>query len=715
MDLTQEEAALLQALIDGNSAPDLRRQDGETVEAYRARLDASRADVQPSAGSAEMTAMAEDAMNVMPVEDFRAQQLVEANPFITRVGVAAKGIPFMGEWLDEARAMTLGQEQADLLRQATGTFQEQNPGQSLALQLGTGIVSTLPLALAAAPYVAGGAGATLAGQTVRGGVTGLLGGGLEGAVSGAGQEGNRLANAVTRGAVGSAIGGGLGLLAPPVMAAVGNLLREPAEAAATAGLGVSPAASRFLSRVLSPDDPQMAVDALDAAGRTGMLADTSPRARGVLDAAMQMPETPSTFARRIDDRASNVMGDLTQSMDDTLGKPQGLISIEDAIRTNAAPDIRAAYTAAYTTPIDYAGPQGMAIEAVLDRLPRKTALRAIEIANDRMRWNPDAAQSQIMAQIADDGSVTFQEMPNVLQLDYMKRGFDAIARDGTDPITGRMTSDASFARDIARELRNATRDAVPVYGRALELASDQLSQEGAVDFGASLLTRNVTREQVARQVKDATGPELQAMRLALRSNIDEQLANVRRIASAPDADIDGRQLQSIFGTLSSDAAQTKMRTLLGSDADFIIAEIQSAQRALGLAADTARNSRTFGRGAVGGLLDEVNQPNLLQAVAMGQPIEATQKTIQALTNITPDRMTAQGQAVLNEVLDVLTRSGNVQAMQAMRLIRDASSARPVTEKQAYQIAETLTAALASGAYQQGTQSQSERLRGLLAQ
>jgi hypothetical protein len=499
------------------------------------------------------------------------------------------------------------------------------------------------------------------------------------------------------------------------MAGIGNLLRDPAEAALTTMMGASPAASRFLSRVLGNEDTALARQALGDAGPTGMLADASPRAEGVLDAIMRNPETSSEFGRRIDGRATNVMGDVTRAMDETMGRPQGLISVEEAIRSNARPEIRRAYDAAYATPVDYSSPQGQAIEGLLDRLPRKTVLNAVSRANDRMRYD-GGPPNQIMAQVADDGTVTFQEMPNVMQLDYMKRAFDSIARDGTDTISGAMTDEAAFAAKIAREIRNATREAVPVYGTALELAADEMSQRAAIDFGATMLTReNITREVVQRTVKDATKPELAAMRAALRSQIDEQLANVRRIASDPRQDIEGRQLNAVFGMLNSEASQTKIRSLLGADADAIIAQINAATRALGLKAATARGSQTFGRGAVQGLLDEVNQPNVVQSLAMGRGIDTTQQVIQALTNVTPERMTQQSARVLNEVADILTRSGNLEAKQALEILQAAANAQPVSEKQAYQVARALNAAIGSGAYQQGTQNQAEQLRGLLAQ
>ncbi len=96
-------------------------------------------------------------------------------------------------------------------------------------------------------------------------------------------------------------------------------------------------------------------------------------------------------------------------------------------------------------------------------------------------------------------------------------------------------------------------------------------------------------------------------------------------------------------------------------------------------------------------------------------IDATQQVVQALTSITPETMTQQSVQVLNEIADILTRSGNLQAQQALKVIQSAANAQPVTEKQAYQVAAAVNAALAGGAYQQGSQNLTGQLRGLLAQ
>ena len=655
---------------------------------------------------------------------------IQENPGLARVATAVQGTPFVGGWADEFGGLfgglnnetgdTTGRvanQSIDYLQQAMA---DQKPWESLGLQLGVGVGTSLPFLSPLAKYVAGGTG--LLGQTLRAGVAAATGGGIEGLLSQAGNERgdgpegeNRLWNAIRGGGIGAGIGGIFGLASQPVMRGIKNLFSDGTQEAAGAATGVSPAATRFIQQVVGSEDPATAVANIAGAGRTGMLADAGPVTQNVLDALIQRPGAAGAVGRqRVGQRAATVMGDMTQGMDDALGKPQGLISIEDAIRTNARPDIQDAYNAAYATPIDYASPEGMAIEDVLNRAPVGTARTAIQRANERMRYF-GAPQNQIMASIADDGTVSFQEMPNVMQLDYIKRAFDSIARDGTDKITRAMTDEASFAAQVARDIRNATRDAVPAYRTALELASDDITQREAVDFGSTILQNGTTREMVSRAVKDATKPELAAMRLALRSQIDETLANVRRISSAPMDDTSSRQLNEAFRMLNSDAAQTKIRSLLGDDADFLIQNINEAQQALGLKGAVNRGSQTFGRQAVDELLRDTIEPGVIGQAMQGRGINATQRFVQELTSMTPENMNARSQKLIAEITDVLTRSGNVDAMQSLKLLQAASMGTPVTEKQAYQIARAMASATGLAGHQLGTQSLVSPQRGLLAQ
>jgi hypothetical protein len=68
MDLTEEEVALLMSILEGTPAPqvDLRRQEGESVEAYRARVQAAQGTVPTPPGSREMDALALSSMQPVP-------------------------------------------------------------------------------------------------------------------------------------------------------------------------------------------------------------------------------------------------------------------------------------------------------------------------------------------------------------------------------------------------------------------------------------------------------------------------------------------------------------------------------------------------------------------------------------------------------------------------------------------------------------------------
>jgi len=94
----------------------------------------------------------------------------------------------------------------------------------------------------------------------------------------------------------------------------------------------------------------------------------------------------------------------------------------------SGPERTARYDAAYSTPIDYAGPTGRQIEAIVtQRIEPDILNQAIQQANAEMR-DRGMTNQQIMAQIGPDGSIQFVEMPNVRQLDELKRQLNALAR-----------------------------------------------------------------------------------------------------------------------------------------------------------------------------------------------------------------------------------------------------------------------------------------------
>lgn len=625
-------------------------------------------------------------------------------------GAALSGLPFVGSYIDEfagSVANAMGQDGEKYRNDkiaASEAFARQNPKMNTALEVAGGIAGSIPLAMAA-PAVAG--SGALAMQALRLGGAGAVAGATEGAIYGSGQQEGpgRAVNAARGGVVGGAVGGVLGVGAPLLVeggrAAIQSIRRTP-ERQVAQELGVRPESARLLASVLDTENPQAISQSLARGGDGAMLADSSPTAMGVLDTTIQAPGAAARTGReRVETRAAQAMTNINTALDETLGSPQGLISISGDIRQAAQPNVREAYTRAYDTPIDYSSDAGRNIEGILSRLPKSTAGRALASAQERMAYD-GVPNAQIMARVADDGSVTFEQMPNVMQMDYLKRSFDDIARNGTDAVTGKMNADAAFASRIARDIRNATRDAVPAYGDALNLAADSITTQAAVETGQKFLQPQFTREMASRALDGATDAEKSALRAGLRSQIDDTLANVRSVASDPN--IDARQAQEALKQLSSQAAKAKIRMLLPMDqANRLLGQMDEAGQALALRAAVSTNSRTAGRQMTKEFIDDVTAPGGLTQLAQLRPINAAQEIVSQLTGNTARDISGRSQQIMAEVTDVLTRSGRPEAERAVQLLRKVSDGQPLSEGQARLVAGIFTSAVSGAGYQSAGQ------------
>lgn len=256
---------------------------------------------------------------------------------------------------------------------------------------------------------------------------------------------------------------------------------------------------------------------------------------------------------------------ITQTLDDVLGKPQGIRETSRAISQSTAPQRQAAYNRAYAEIIDYASPKGQVIEDVLGRIDDDILKAASKRANARMRADFGRDNfKQILLNVADDGSVTFKEMPNVRQIDYIKRALNKIADEGTDAVTGRMSDEGSLAASLATRLRDATADAVKPYGTALRVGADKAGQDAGLQLGRKFFQPGTTREMVSEFVKRNPSDEaLNAAKLAVRQQLDDMLARVRRTATDPN--VDAREAERALSLLSSRDVRSKMATLLGED------------------------------------------------------------------------------------------------------------------------------------------------------
>jgi len=159
------------------------------------------------------------------------KQIVEQDGVRGAAASAIKGLPFIGEYFDEAVGMMTGDPRTTAaLRETTAAYEQQKPLEALGLQMGLGTAATLPLvpfqavgnAIKAAPSM---------GRAMLGGLgIGAGAGAVEGAVAGFGAgEGSaeqRLPSAQTGAVIGGALGGALGAAAAPMEAGVRSALQN---------------------------------------------------------------------------------------------------------------------------------------------------------------------------------------------------------------------------------------------------------------------------------------------------------------------------------------------------------------------------------------------------------------------------------------------------------------------------------------------------------
>lgn len=615
------------------------------------------------------------------------QQTIGQNPFAARALKAVEGVPFIGSYADEAVGMVSPQAR-DQMRATSSAMDRQNPGQSMALSLGGAVAGAVPMAMAAAPAIAARAASTLGGRALQGFLGGAALGATEGAIYGAGREDNRARNAQEGALVGGVAGGVLGAAAPYAAEGIKRALmsmRGTDIQTIQSALGVSPAAARVIKNALEAGDPDEAVRAFSRAGGDAMLADAGQPARELLDAAANAGGRAGSIARTaVEERTSRASDSITRALDTHLGQPGGIETAKSGIRqgTQAARD--EAYRAAYAAPINYAAPRGRAIESLLARVPQS----AINRANQLMRL--EGVQSrQIMATIGDDGRVTYQQMPDVRQIDYITRALNDVAAEADG--AGKMGGTTALGRatgNLSRQIRTILQREVPEYRTALNTAADAIRRTQAVDLGATLLRPSTTREAVAQGMRGMTRAERDAVKQGVRQGIDDQMANVRRALT--DTNMDAREALTALRELSSRSAREKMQMVLGPRAAReLTEELDRAATAFELRAAINANSKTAIRQSIQGSIEDQAAPGALEVLGQGRPAEAGKRFVQLLTGATEEAQELRRLGIYEEIASVLTQTRGAQAERALRTVQRAMAGQAVTEREAEFVGRTI--------------------------
>ena len=632
------------------------------------------------------------------------EQVVERFPVATRAAQAVSGVPFVGEYTDEAVGM-FNPKAMEAIRTGREALEATRPIEAAALKIG-GAVAGGAAMLRALPTLGG---STLGATALRGAGAGAGLGVAEGAVSGYGRgEGDtRMGEAQTGALIGGAVGGAVGLVAPVVGAGIREAWKNYKGRSVTEisrSFGISTDAAKVVRTAIENDDLTAAQAALQRAGSTSMLADAGPSTQRLLDVSVTSGgAAPRIAGEAVTERAREASVKMTTVLDDVLGAPEGAGALQRGIRQDTQQARSQSYRVAYAQPIDYSRPRGRALESLLTRVPQG----AINRANELMRIEGQQS-SQILARIAPDGSVTYTRMPDVRQLDYMTRALGDVAE--AQNAAGKLGGTTQLGRatsNLQRQIRTVLRREVPEYGTALDTAADAISRVKAVDLGRDALSSTTTREMVRDGMMGASAPERSAAKAGLRSAIDDTLARVNAVATDPNTDI--REFQKLANNiLRNRATRDKMAVILGQrDADRLYQELDEAVVSLELRAAIARNSATQQRQAIAGTVEAITAPGALSQLLAGEPVNATKRVTQLFTGTTPEARALRTMGIYDEIAKSLVGIRGTQAQQALRLVERAMAGEALNDTHARIIARALTVPAAAGAFRAGEEAFSQ--------
>lgn len=666
---------------------------GERIAARRAQLELKQpADVSHEAldRAANADQIAEDRMTL--------SQTPKALQALSKFN---QGLPFVGEYMDEA-ADLISPGAGELMRDTNNAFERESPKTAMGLKVAGGVAGSVPLAV-------GGAGLVMKAPGVLGkGVAATAGagavGGLEGGAAGFGRgrtRAERLSSAKDDAILGAGLGVAAGALAPVIGKSAKEIYRRAKSldvATIAQEFGMSRQAATVVKKALAAGDFDAVSKNLNIEG--AMLADANQATGQLLDAASATGGRALQITRdAVDGRANQAGKNLNSTFDRILGKPEGVRAQARGIAQRTSGTRKAAYDNAYSQPIDYSG-KGRNVEAVLQRIPPKTLQGAVAEANEAM-LEAGTSNQQIMASIGDDGAVVFSEMPNVQQLDQIKRALGDIAEKEVDQF-GRKTAAGLRANRLAGDLRDAIGEAVPAFKRAVRLGGDKIAEDKALDVGQNLLTNRVKFEDVADAMRGASVDQKAAIARGLRENIENTLSQVKRTITDPNTD--AREAMQLVKDFSSRANKRKLVLAIGSKkTKELLREVDKATAALELRAMVATNSKTAVRGAVQDQIEEVTAPGIISQAASGEVVGSGKQVIQALTGATGEMRNDQKQAIFEEIATALTSIRGPKASRAMGLVRKAMKGQPLKDDQANFVARLFGGGSGALAYQVGTQ------------
>jgi hypothetical protein len=636
----------------------------------------------------------------------------ENHPLASRASVFLQGVPFVGQYADEALGYLSGrtggndqEEATELVRSMQAREERERPVQTAVTRVAGGVAGSAPLLVTGAGMLP--QGMSMVGKTATGLVAGTGVGAVEGGISGygAGTDPDSRREGAKRGAVvGGALGGAIGGAAPAVAAGVGSVANRAIDAI-TVGrqarqVGLSRPSYQMLSRTMQADDSlgPTGLQNLVRGGPDAMVADAGPTSRALLDTSIQSSGPAARVARgAVEDRASRSSGVLNQSLDTNVAplRPTGQSQFQRQT------DLNPLYNRAYARPIDYSDPLAVEIE---DIVKTRVPMDAIKEANDAMR-RQGVRSAQIKATIAPDGSITYETLPDTRQLDYIARALDDVAdkADGQGKLGGTTSAGRDY-RNLKTEIRSRLKELNPDYRQALDEAGTEIGRAKSYDFGAYLLDRNTTRQEVAEFLRNVAGKaDASEIAQGMRQKFDDTIANVR--AAVADQNIDAREAMEAVRQLSSRASRQKVQMIVGTQrAEALYKDLDRAMVAQELRGAVADNSKTYGRTNLDRMVTDNIEGGMVNQLREGKVVNSGRQAIASVLGRSPAERQALRDQNYEEIARFLTEKRGPDAMLALNTLSRIGQKLPANEELARLLARQATAGLAAGAYQVGSQN-----------
>lgn len=377
---------------------------------------------------------------------------------------------------------------------------------------------------------------------------------------GAAKSGSTVANLLMRGGAGAATGAAsaglidpetagagaaIGAVMPPAVLAAarggslaGKVVSEPIKAIINALRSPEEQSTRLITKALARDGitPEILAQRLQELGPNAMVADAAGKnTLGLADYAATIPgQARDQGLAALEERAKGAGGrvigalkgnlgvdstnvdELTQGLHENMrqvAKTHGYDEILNSGTVENTPDlqklmgsstVKSALGKAFSI-LDDDIALGRADRKVLESFaftdPRTgitTPVSGLDAKFARGVLRPAGARF-------DPDNFSLVKTPTLRALDYVKRGLDSIIQDGTDAITGKMSSQAERANALRRNLLSQIDTGNPDYAAVRSAYSDEKSGESALNLGRAFMRDD--SEVTARRLSEMTPAE----------------------------------------------------------------------------------------------------------------------------------------------------------------------------------------------------------------